>query len=115
MNNYMKRYTELKACLSVELAAMRITKRRIAACDSNSAELERSLEEQSLTISTVREALKKLDRELERLCKDFNDEEHRVFFFHYVKGLSLKAVAKKMHFSYARIKQIKRIIRDKCN
>lgn len=47
-----------------------------------------------------------LDREIEELAEKFNDIEAKVFYYHHIKGIKLKDIARMLNYSYDHIRRI---------
>ncbi|MBQ9449171.1 MAG: hypothetical protein IJU60_04780 [Acholeplasmatales bacterium] len=70
-------------------------------------ELRIELDQQKELVKCLEEEKDRLDEEIEKLsrtCQD--DKEFKLFYYHYVKQLTLRDCANIMHYSYAQIKRI---------
>ena len=117
---YAKKYCELKAELSVNIAYMKTLQGRLRAYEQSeekdTAEIEKCREQLRVSIIIVNDGkkqLSKLESELKRLSSDLDDVELKIFTLHYIKGLKLTKIAKKLYFSYDRVKQINKTIKEK--
>lgn len=80
--------------------------------------LKKQHESKQIIVDVYKNSLKQMEREIAKAAKEFEDDTMlRVFHLRYVKGKSLVKIAKQLHYSEIRIKQIhkeiKKIIRKK--
>lgn len=116
---YAKIYCELKASLSAEIATMKSLKGELRILEQNKEDIQniekckQEWEKQKQIVENQKKQLSKLESELKSLSSDLDDVELKIFTLHYIKGCSLKKIAKKLFFSYDRVKQISRKINEK--
>ena len=116
---YAKKYCELRADLSANIAIMKVMQGRLRLYklseESDVLEVEKHKEKlriQMLVVENLSKQLIMLETELKRLSIDMNDMELKVFTLHYIKGYKLTKIAQKVYLSYDRVKQINKAIRD---
>lgn len=117
---YAKTYCELKASLHADIAKMKAIRGRIQAYERSGendadtvAKLREELQIQEVIVNDEKKQLTKLESELKRMSSDLDDVELKVFTLHYIKGYKLKKISKKLYFSYDRVKQINKQIKEK--
>lgn len=115
---YAKIYCELKATLSADIAALKTIRGRLRAYEQSTekdetaiAKTREAMRVQEIIVNDGKKQLSKLESELKRLSSDLDDVELKVFTLHYIKGYKLNKIAKKLYFSYDRVKQINKAIK----
>jgi len=118
--NYAKTYCELKASLRADIATVKAIRGRLRAYEQSSekdaeliAKTREELRVKEIIVKDEKTALSKLESELKKMSSDLDDVELKVFTLHYIKGYKLKKIAKKLYFSYSRVKQINKRIKEK--
>lgn len=123
--NYMRSYCELQLEYKTSLIELKAISELVTALNANPEnnnneieKLKRQYENKQQILDVYKQSLKHLEREIAKAAKEFEDDTMlKVFHLRYIKGKSLVKIAKQLHYSEIRIKQIhkeiKRIIRQK--
>lgn len=117
---YAKIYCELKATLSADIATLKTIRGRLRAYEQSSekdetviAKSREAMRVQEIIVNDEKKQLSKLESELKKMSADLDDVELKVFTLHYIKGYKFIKIAKKLYFSYDRVKQINKAIKEK--
>lgn len=123
--NYMRSYCELQLEYKTSLIELKTISEIVTAYsvnpEKNKEEIEKlkkQHESKQIIVDVYKKGLKQMEREIAKAVKEFEDDTMlKVFQLRYIKGKSLVKIAKQLHYSEIRIKQIhkeiKKIIRKK--
>jgi len=116
-------YSKIKACLYSERSAMYTYQIQLNKLIQNQEdefaisleieELKLKLDQQKEVVEKIEKEKEHLDNEIEKMAKNCNDIEFKVFYYHYVKQLTLHDCAIILHYSYAQIKRVNQNINKK--
>lgn len=101
--------SELEQCQNelLKLSAVDIN------CRNKRSSLNKRIEEIKKEMNLSEEIKRAVDRALAMIKSSVSDSQYQVFYFHYVKGMSLSKTAKKIGYSKAGVVKICAKIRRK--